>query len=235
MKLLIDFLNKLISTTLGQAIFGVALAKNKRLCTELTWVAYQDQKARKAWARSRNYRSVEHLEQAIRLDLFHTRRIKQIVAKHGWPGETLVGSTGCQAAWLLVQHADHDPEFQKQCLGLLERAVETSEAPASCLACLTDRIRIGDGGKQIFGTQLHGHLHPLPIEDEAHVDERRATVGLPPLAEYIAQVQQAMAHQPSLPDPISEMNQLLSQLPPSPEYENYVAQMKRMLNTMHIQ
>lgn len=38
--------------------------------------------------------------------------IKGIVAKHGWPGESLVGSISAQNAWLLVQHADADPKFQ---------------------------------------------------------------------------------------------------------------------------
>jgi Family of unknown function (DUF6624) len=232
MKLMIPVLNKLISTALGQAIFGVALAKNKQLCAELLWMAYRDQKARKAWARSGKYHTVEHLKQAIQLDLSHTRRMKQIIAKHGWPGQTLVGDTGCQAAWLLIQHADHDPEFQKHCLRLLEGALETKEAPASCLAYLIDRIRVGDGQPQLFGTQLHGDLNPLPIEDEAHVDERRAEVGLPPLSDYIGQIKQAMMHAESLPDRVTEMKQLLSKLPPSPEYDNYVAQMKRLLNTM---
>lgn len=232
MKSMVDFLNKLLSAPLGQAIFGVALAKNKRLCAELLWMAYQDQKARKVWGRSRKYRTVQHLKQGIQLELSHTRRMKQIITKHGWPGESIVGANGCQAAWLLIQHADHDPEFQKQCLGLLEHAVEKNDAPASCLAYLTDRIRVGDGQQQLFGTQLHGRLKPLPIEDEAHVDERRAKVGLPPVSDYVEQIPQFMARQPTLPDSVAEIKTLLSQLPPSPQYDNYVAQMKRMLNTI---
>ncbi len=42
----------------------------------------------------------------------NTQAMKQIVAQHGWPGEKLVGAMGAQAAWLLVQHVDHDREFQ---------------------------------------------------------------------------------------------------------------------------
>lgn len=159
MKLVVAFLNRLLSTTLGQAIFGVALAKNKRLCAELLWMQYRDQKSRNAWALSRKYHTVAHLKRVIQLDLYHTRRMKQIIAKHGLPRQTLVGLQGCQAACLLIQHADHDPEFQKDCLGLLERAVEANEAPASHLAYLTDRIRVGDG-QQLFGTQFHGNLKP---------------------------------------------------------------------------
>lgn len=43
------------------------------------------------------------------LDRRHTARMQEIVAKFGWPGKSLVGRDGAKAAWLLVQHADHDP------------------------------------------------------------------------------------------------------------------------------
>jgi hypothetical protein len=54
---------------------------------------------------------------------------------------------------------------------------------------LEDRIRALEGRPQTFGTQLDwqaGRLSPLPIEDEAGVDARRAKAGLSPLAETIA-------------------------------------------------
>jgi hypothetical protein len=31
--------------------------------------------------------------------------LMQIVAEHGWPGTRLVGEEGCEAAWLVAQHA----------------------------------------------------------------------------------------------------------------------------------
>jgi hypothetical protein len=46
-------------------------------------------------------------------------------------------------------------------------------------------------GSKIYGTQVRSGADtndrwvPQPIEDEANVDARRATVGLPPLAEYL--------------------------------------------------
>jgi hypothetical protein len=47
------------------------------------------------------------------------------------------------------------------------------------------------GEKQLYGSQLKsdpatGKLELWPVEDEAHVDQRRAAVGLPPLAQYLA-------------------------------------------------
>jgi hypothetical protein len=117
--------------------------------------------------------------------------MKEILAQVGWPTKTLVGERASTAAWLLVQHADLDPAFQKQCLPLLEKAVANGEGSAKDLAYLTDRILVADGKPQRYGTQFHtvdGKLVPRPIEDEAHVDERRASVGLGTMAEYTEQM-----------------------------------------------
>jgi hypothetical protein len=43
---------------------------------------------------------------------------------------------------------------------------------------------VGEHRKQTYGTQFHGKQEPAPIEDEAHVDERRKAVGLSSMAEY---------------------------------------------------
>jgi hypothetical protein len=124
----------------------------------------------------------------IRIDAKNTQRMKEIVDRYGWPGKTLVGDDGANAAWLLVQHADHDHAFQKRCLALLKDAVKKHEASGQQLAYLTDRVLTGEGKKQVYGTQLHtvdGRLVPQPIEDEANVDRRRKEVGLGPLTEYL--------------------------------------------------
>ena len=47
------------------------------------------------------------------VDAVHTARLKAIVAAHGWPTVAQVGQDGADAAWLLAQHADKDPAFQR--------------------------------------------------------------------------------------------------------------------------
>jgi hypothetical protein len=121
------------------------------------------------------------------IDRKNTARLKEIVDKHGWPGKSLVGADGAHAAWLLVQHADLDRDFQKRCLKLLERAVKVGEATGTDLAYLTDRVLVAEKKKQLYGTQfrqVEGNMEPYPIEDEANVDRRRKEVGLSSLAEY---------------------------------------------------
>jgi hypothetical protein len=121
------------------------------------------------------------------VDAANTARMKTIVAERGWPGRSLVGEDGAQAAWLLVQHADHDPAFQRACLELLGHAVQAGEADARQQAYLTDRVLLAEGNPQRYGTQFMvagGSWQPRPLADPDQVDERRRQVGLEPLADY---------------------------------------------------
>ena len=51
-----------------------------------------------------------------------------VVADVGWPGRSIAGDDGAHAAWLLAQHADADPAFQRRCLDLMTQAVNQGEA-----------------------------------------------------------------------------------------------------------
>jgi hypothetical protein len=118
----------------------------------------------------------------------YTLRLKQIIAKVGWPGKSLVGPDGAGAAWLLVQHADADPAFQKRCLQLMRKAAVRGEIRKPDLALLTDRVLVAEGRKQRYGTQFvwdsHGVMTMRPTEDEPGLERRRRAMGLPPLDEY---------------------------------------------------
>lgn len=123
------------------------------------------------------------------IDASNTKRMRAIVDTYGWPGPQLVGHDGVQAAFLLVQHADHD--FQKEMLPLVEKAFKCGVIKGQSYALLLDRVLIGDDKPQVYGTQAKpieewdGQEPSLqPIEDEANVDKRRTKVGLPPLSEY---------------------------------------------------
>jgi len=157
-------------------------AKDEILRQELLRRMQADQEARKPILSNTGFKRLK------KLDRENTGRMKEIVKQFGWPGKSLVGTDGTNAAWLLVQHADHDAAFQKQCLELLRAAVKKGEATGQQLAYLTDRVLTGEKKKQVYGTQFRfvdGKLQPYPIEDEANVDKRRKEVGLSSLADYL--------------------------------------------------
>lgn len=137
----------------------------------------------------------EHAQLTSRVqsvDAENTRWLKPILEKRGWPTRKQVGKDGAQAAWLLVQHADADPGFQRACLDRIAKLPSGEVSPAD-VALLTDRVLLAEGQPQRYGTQfviVQGRLQPRPLADPETVDQRRAAAGLPPLAEYIQQLEQ---------------------------------------------
>jgi peroxiredoxin len=115
-------------------------------------------------------------------------RLEEIIAEIGWPKRSAVGERAANAAFLILQHSDLS--YQKKYLPLARSAVAGKEMRASSLALLEDRILLREGKQQIYGSQVRrneaGEWEAMSLEDPEHVDERRAAVGLPPLAEYLA-------------------------------------------------
>lgn len=116
----------------------------------------------------------------LAFDLESTALLQEIIAAHGWPSRSLVGEDGATAAWLLAQHSP-DLAFQKEVLALLTASDEVNPQHA---AYLHDRICIREGRAQRYGTQLRPDGQPFELE-AGEVDDRRAAVGLGPLAEYL--------------------------------------------------
>ncbi|MBX3432863.1 MAG: hypothetical protein KF847_06060 [Pirellulales bacterium] len=130
--------------------------------------------------------------QAQEIDVDNTAWMKQVIENHGWPTAGLVGKEGAKAAWLLVQHADQDVSFQRQCLDLMTALPKESVSQQE-LAYLTDRVLLAEGKKQRYGTQfvpVGGKFKLRPTEDEATLDDRRREAGLPPIAEYLRSAEQ---------------------------------------------
>ncbi len=118
-------------------------------------------------------------------------RLAEILDEVGsWPGHRLVGQEGSSAAHLLAQHDIANPPLLRRCRELYAAAVEQGDARGAGLAQLEDRIRYFEGRPQWYGTHWgwddDGAFGPWPpVEQPEEVDERRAGLGLPPLAEAI--------------------------------------------------
>jgi hypothetical protein len=162
---------------------------NDELRTELLEMAAADQAFRNDPERfGRSAGADWDAEQA------RTARIAETMTAHGWPGHTLVGEEASSAAWLLVQHADRDVDFQERALALLSAAVERGDASPRDEAYLSRTRRAWAGA--VCGTQFHaadGVAVPLPIEDPDGLDERRSRAGLETFAENLARIQSVIA------------------------------------------
>jgi hypothetical protein len=92
-----------------------------------------------------------------RMEAVHQRNaasLATILDEHGWPVPSLIGPEGAEAAWLIAQHAIGEPAFQRRCLRLLQEAAGAGDLPAWRPAILEDRIRMFEGRRQLYGTQL---------------------------------------------------------------------------------
>lgn len=126
--------------------------------------------------------SKEEWIQQTAIDVANMKRLAEIIDIYGWPGLRFAGAAS-QTAFLVLQHADS--ANQRKYVAQLHEAVQRHDALGSDLALLEDRLLVADGKPQRYGSQLS--TNPLrfdPIEDEAHVDERRRSIGLEPLADY---------------------------------------------------
>ncbi len=132
------------------------------------------------------------IDQLSQVDADNTAWLSRVISASGWPGRSEVGEDGAEAAWLLAQHADADLAFQERCLDLLTAAAASAEASLSAVAYLTDRVLLARGEPQLYGTQMQPHRDGWRIRDladPATADDRRAEMGLVPLAEQLAQLE----------------------------------------------
>ena len=74
---------------------------------------------------------------------------------------------------------------------MMREAVKAGKASSRSMALLEDRVGLGKGELQVYGSQIGtdqetGKMYVLPLLDPDKVNERRAEVGLGPIEEYIS-------------------------------------------------
>ena len=110
----------------------------------------------------------------------------KLIKEHGWPGISQVGERANNGLFLVMQHAHVD--IQEKYFPLLKVSAEKGESKLSDMALMDDRIRMQRKMKQLYGSQtvtIEGKSYVWPIEDAKNVDERRKSVQLPPLSDYL--------------------------------------------------
>lgn len=121
-------------------------------------------------------------------DSLNQIKVVRILDERGWLGPDVIGPTGNSALFLVIQHADI--ATQEKYLPMMRDAVKKGNAQGSSLALLEDRVLMRNGKPQLYGSQIGrdpatGAYFLSALHDPDHVDERRASVGLGTLAEYL--------------------------------------------------
>jgi hypothetical protein len=113
--------------------------------------------------------------------------VTTIFKQFGYPGYDLVGKEASNKYFLLVQHSDFDVRFQQNVLNEMKKQVDNQNASGQSFAYLTDRIELNSGRLQIYGTQIfmNGNSIIKPCVDTLNLDNRRKSVGLSPIKEYL--------------------------------------------------
>ncbi|MDI5974048.1 hypothetical protein POF50_032685 [Streptomyces sp. SL13] len=136
-------------------------------------------------------RTDEQFAELRRTDHSNAEGLRRIVADHGWPGITLVGTDAARAAWLIALRSD-DAEFQIGVQAALAEAVTTDRAEPAWWGRLYDPTCALTGVKHWFGTQFHNDdgTEVYPVDDPENLDLRRAQYGLEPHADKVNALRQ---------------------------------------------
>jgi hypothetical protein len=166
-------------------------AFNEALANELERMAEIDQVA--AYIPQGKYKELSrNAWKAFKDSVFtaNQKRASEIFDEYGFVGFDLVGETGSQNFWMIVQHSDHAPEFQKAVLEKMKVEVDRQNAVPSNYGLLVDRVNLNTGKAQVYGTQVtynmaSGQAYPKTLADSANVNARRISIGLAPLEDYL--------------------------------------------------
>nr|WP_314608262.1 DUF6624 domain-containing protein [uncultured Janthinobacterium sp.] len=125
-------------------------------------------------------------QRMLATDKAREQRLRQIIASKGWPTQTMVGYKAAGSAWLIAQHGSE--EFLKSSLPLMRAAAAWGEITPSKLALTIDRDLCNGHQPQLYGSQFRtdstGKTVPFPIDDPQQLEQRRASMGMEPYAQY---------------------------------------------------
>lgn len=121
-------------------------------------------------------------------DSINQVKVLNLLDSIGWPDKKAIGEEGSKTIWAVLQHADVN--VQEKYFPMVKKAVTDFKVEPRDAAYLEDRILIGKGLKQKYGTQLSVTIgskksYVLPIEKPESADSLRNTVFLLPLKYYL--------------------------------------------------
>jgi len=127
-----------------------------------------------------------------KVDAENTKEMWKLLSGRGWFRQSEVGERTASLAFDVVQHSD-DLKLQESVLAKMQPLLADHEVRGEDYALLYDRVAIQDGRPQRYGSQgTHcendKYAVPPDVEDPAHLDQRRAQLGMEPMAAYLAEL-----------------------------------------------
>lgn len=160
----------------------------KEIEEELLHMIREDEAVREALAQTGELYHGYHPAME-KVHLKHAKRLKEIIDEHGFPTRDHVSEDAVVAALRLILHAISWPEFMRAQEVTLIDLAKAGKVPKMYVAFLVDRIRFYEGRKQVYATNTdwdeNGIMKVSDVEDEEHLNERRATMDLEPLESLV--------------------------------------------------
>lgn len=127
-------------------------------------------------------------ESILKKDSINLIKVSKILDTQGWPSKEKIGTRGASTIFLVIQHGNQDVKLKY--LPMINEALKNDWLPKRQYAMFYDRLLLGQGKRQVYGTQLamskeRKKPYVLPLEDARNVDKRRAEMGLNTMQENL--------------------------------------------------
>lgn len=157
---------------------------------------YDNDQAAREWTKGMSSLTADEIEayatEMERVDSLNQAIVFEILDKDGWPSN--LSNKANQAIWIVIDHSNL--AFQRKYLYLVKEKAEECILEKADYAILNDRVLMGEGNPQIYGTQIKMNATIVddeiamqfflwPVENPIVLDSLRNTMGLSPIKEYL--------------------------------------------------
>lgn len=118
----------------------------------------------------------------------NTEVVKTYFKDYSFPTVDENGPRTSTLFWVIVQHADHDVEFQAKVLETMTKELKKGNVIKNNYAYLYDRVHKNQGKPQRYGTQINwetGAPMPFPLEQPEKINELRKEMELESIEDYL--------------------------------------------------
>ena len=167
---------------------------DKELVTILDKIYFDDQSTRSQIRSNeekygRNSKQMRVFWKSIlKKDSINLIKVSKILDTQGWPSKKRIGTRGTSTIFLVIQHGNQKVKLKY--LSMIQEALKKNWLPKRQYAMFYDRLLLGQGKRQVYGTQLamskeSKKPYILPLDNARNIDKIRAEMGLNTMQENL--------------------------------------------------